>query len=232
MPTIVGGICTRLGLAVDEVRVTGNRETSEIDLIQSLELDGSTSLIGLDAHAARQRVDRLPWVKTASVRKIYPDAIAIDIEEREPFAVWQNGGRLTIIERSGVPIAPFSGGRHAALPLVLGLGAPEAAADFLSKVSRHPEIAARVRGYIRVGDRRWDLRLENGLTVKLPEHGEEKALAELAAMEEAQAILSRDILTIDMRIEDRVVFKLTPEAALRRNATLEEQRKQERRRHI
>ena len=69
---------------------------------------------------------RLPWVKAAAVRKVYPDALEVRIEEREPFAIWQHGSQLAVVERSGKVIAPFGGGRHAVLPLVIGYGAAEA----------------------------------------------------------------------------------------------------------
>ncbi len=75
-----------LGFAVDQVRVSGNKETSEIDILERLDLDGWTSLVGFDAEAARARITGLPWVKVAAVRKIYPDALEVRIEEREPFA--------------------------------------------------------------------------------------------------------------------------------------------------
>src|SRR5690606_32085984 len=125
-----------------------------------------------DAAAARQRIADLAWVETASVRKIYPDAIEVHVDERPPFAIWQHGSQLTIVDRSGAVIAPFASGRHATLPLVIGYGAPEKAAAFIGKVEQFPELAARIKGYIHIAGRRWDIRLENGITIKLPERGE------------------------------------------------------------
>lgn len=221
MPAFVQGVTARTGFAVDQVRINGHRETSEIDILERLELDGWTSLIGFNADEARSRIAGLPWVEAASVRKIYPDAIEIRITERQPFAIWQHGSELSLVEANGRVIVPFSGSRHAALPLVIGYGAAEGAATFVAKVRQHPEIAARVKGYIRVAERRWDLRLENGVTVKLPEAGEDAALAMLTEMDKANAILSRDIAAVDMRLGDRLVIQLTPEAAERRIAELE-----------
>ena len=169
IPAAAQAVTARLGFAVDQVRVSGNRETSEIDILERLDLDGWTSLIGFDAEAARGRIAQLPWVKAAAVRKVYPDALEVRIEEREPFAIWQHGSQLAIVERSGRVIAPFGGGRHAVLPLVIGYGAAEEAAGFVGKIRQHPELAARVKGFIRVAERRWDLRLENGITIRLPE---------------------------------------------------------------
>jgi cell division protein FtsQ len=214
-PVIVQAVTSRLGFAIDQVRISGYQETSEIDILERLGLDGWTSTIGFDAEAARQRIAGLPWVEAAAVRKIYPDTLMIHVEERKPFAVWQHGSELSVVERSGRVIVPYAGG-HQALPLIIGLGAPEAAPAFIEKIRSHPELASRVKGYIRVAERRWDLRLENGVTVKLPEVGEDRALDRLMAMDRDSGLLSRDIAAVDMRIDDRLVVQLTPEAATRR----------------
>lgn len=224
MPAVVQAITARSGFAVDQIRVVGHHETSEIDVLEKLGLDGWTSLIGFDADKARERIAELPWVEVASVRKVYPDTLEVKIEERKPFAVWQRGNELFVVERDGRVIAPFAGGRHVALPLVVGYGAAGHAADFLAKMRRYPELASRVKGYIRVSERRWDLWLENGITVKLPEDGEGLALADLVNMDREVGLLSRDIAAVDMRLSDRLVVQLTPEAMLRRDAALTEQK--------
>jgi cell division protein FtsQ len=97
---IVQSITARTGFAVDQIKVVGNRQTSEIDILDRLELDGWTSLIGFDAEAARERIDTLPWVEVAAVRKVYPHTLEVRVEEREPFALWQQGAELSVIERS------------------------------------------------------------------------------------------------------------------------------------
>lgn len=223
--SIVQGVTARTGFAVDQIKVVGNRQTSEIDILDRLGLDGWTSLIGFDAEAARERIATLPWVEGAAVRKIYPHTLEVRVEEREPFALWQQGNSLSVIERSGEVIAPFSGGKQALLPLIIGTGAPAKAPDFLEKIKRYPELAARVKGYIRVGERRWDLKLENGITVKLPEDDEDQAIAELVKLDRDNGLLTRDIAAVDMRLSDRLVVELSPEAATQREATLSEKPK-------
>ncbi|MET0597596.1 MAG: cell division protein FtsQ/DivIB [Mesorhizobium sp.] len=225
VPAIAQSVTARLGFAVDEVRVAGHRETSEIDILDRLGLDGWTALIGFDAEAARARIAELPWVSSVEVRKIYPDEIDVTIGERKPFAIWQHGRELAVIEESGNVIAPFSSERHATLPLVIGLGAPEGAAGFIATVRRYPELSSRVKGYVRVGERRWNLRLENGITVKLPEHDPVGAIEEVLALDKENGLLSRDISAVDLRLNDRLVVQLTPEAALRREAALKEKAK-------
>ncbi|TIN59290.1 MAG: FtsQ-type POTRA domain-containing protein, partial [Mesorhizobium sp.] len=104
-------ITARTGFAVDQVKVVGNRQTSEIDILDRLELDGWTSLIGFNAEAARERIATLPWIEVAAVRKVYPHTLEVRVEEREAFALWQQGDALSVIERNGAMIAPFSGGK-------------------------------------------------------------------------------------------------------------------------
>ena len=225
VPTVVQAITARSGFAIDDVRMAGNKETSDIDVLERLSLDGWTSLIGMDAEAARQRIAELPWVETASVRKIYPDTLEVTMVERKPFAIWQHGRSLSLIDGKGRIIVPFRHDRYATLPLIIGAGANDVAAEFVSRLQTTRELSARVKAYIRVAERRWDLRLENGLTIKLPEFNEDAAISEIVALDRDQGILSRDIAAVDMRFDDRLVVKLTPEAVLRRNAVLSEQDK-------
>lgn len=225
VPAYVQAVTSRTGFAVDHVNVTGNRQTSEIDILERIGLDGWTSMIGFDPDEARLRINELPWVKSVSVRKVYPNSIDVAIVEREPFAIWQQGSQLTIVEHSGKPIVPFTAGTQPVLPLVIGYGAAEGAGAFVDKIRRHPELAARVKAYIRVAERRWDLRLENGITVKLPEKGEDGAIADVLRLDREQGLLTRDIAAADLRLEDRLVIQLTPEAALKREAALGAQQK-------
>ncbi len=131
-------------------------------------------------------------------------------------AVWQNGTELNVIDADGRIIVPFTGGRSALLPLVIGAGADQQVKLLMAQMAAYPKIAQDVRAYARVGDRRWDLVLKNGVTLMLPEHGVSEALADIAGMEAKAGLLSRDIASVDLRLDDRVVVKLTPEAMVQR----------------
>ena len=225
LDSFVQSVTARTGFAVDQIKVVGNQHTSEIDILDKLELNGWTSLVGLDVEAARERIATLPWIEVAAVRKVYPHTLEIRIDERQAFALWQQGATLNVIERSGRIIAPFAGGDLAKLPLIVGSGAPDHAPDLVARIGKFPELAARVKGYIRVGDRRWDIRLENGVTVKLPETDIDSALASLVKMDRENGLIGRDIVSVDLRISDRVAVELSPEAATARMAALKEKPK-------
>lgn len=222
MQSVVQAVTARTGFAINEIRVSGNVETSEIDIFDRVGLDGWTSLVGFDVQDARERIESLPWVESVTVRKIYPATLEVRVTERQPFAIWQQGARLSLIEADGRVIAPLSGSRHIALPLVVGRGADKEAAGFVARVAAYPDLAARVRGYMRVSDRRWSLRLDNGVTIRLPEHGVDAALADLVALDARDGLLSRDILVVDMRLADRLVVRLSPDAAAAREAAMKQ----------
>jgi cell division protein FtsQ len=221
-PAVVQAVTARTGFAIDEIRVSGNLETSEIDIFDRVGLDGWTSLVGFDVEEARERIATLPWVESTTVRKIYPSTLEVKVVEKVPFAVWQQGSLLSLVERNGAVIAPLVGTRHASLPLVVGAGGAEPAASFLSVVASYPELASRVLGYVRVADRRWDLRMANGITVKLPEFGAARALTDLVELDRIHQILERDIESLDMRFGDRLVVKLSEDAAVARETALKE----------
>ena len=216
---------TALGFAIEDVRVSGNRETSEIDILERLGLDGTTSLVALDVKDARLKLSDLPWVEDVSVRKIYPGTIEITLKERDAFAIWQHGTDLSLIERNGSVIAPLRDNKFSSLPLFVGRDAETAAADFAAEFDNWPEIKARVKAYVRVAGRRWDLRLDSGIVVKLPEHNVPRAMDVLATLEAEQGLLERDIAAVDLRLEDRTTVRLTEGALERRNAAVEQRAK-------
>ena len=222
---VVDEVAGSLGFSIENIDVTGNAETSEIDVLQALWQTGAQSLPSLDPDAARRTLEAMPWIESASVAKTYPDRVGIKLVERKPFALWQKGRELFVIDRDGREIVPYPANRFSNLPFVVGTGAAVHAAEFLDQLEVVPELRARVKAYVRVGDRRWDLRLENGVTVRLPEEGAVEAAAEVVRMDRNLGLLSRDILAVDMRIGDRMVIRLTPDAVVRRDAAVKERAK-------
>ncbi|HMQ57628.1 MAG TPA: cell division protein FtsQ/DivIB [Rhizobiaceae bacterium] len=221
----VNATASTLGFAINEVNIKGNRQTSEIDLIQRLGLDGHTSIAGLDPETARIAILDLPWVASASVRKDWPGSISVELTEHQPFAIWQQGDTLSVIAADGSVIAPYESGEFASLPLVIGIGANAAAKEFVAVMRRHPYFSKQADAFIRVGNRRWNLRLMNGVTLKLPESGLDAALDRLAAWDIEEQVLERDIVAIDLRLDDRITVKLTDAAAERRDEALKQRAK-------
>lgn len=219
--TVAQAVTASAGFAIEDVRVSGNEQTSEIDILQHLGLDGTTSLVALDIEAARRKLAELPWVEYAEVRKVYPKTIEVMLKEREAFGIWQHGSELSLIERDGKIIAPLRDSKFASLPLYVGRDAETAAAAFEQELAGWPELKDRVRAYVRVAGRRWDLHLDSGVVLKLPERNVHQALAVLSRLEAEQGILGRDIAAVDLRLEDRTTVQLTGGAFDRRKEALE-----------
>lgn len=214
------------GFAINNVKVSGNAETSEIDILEKIGLDGTTSLMSLDVAHTRDELKTLPWILDAEVRKIYPDTVEIKLKEKTAFGIWQHGNELELIEQDGKPIAKLRDNKFAYLPLFVGKDAGTGADEIMHDLDRWPAVKVRVKALMRVAGRRWDLKLDNGVVIKLPEHGMDRAMAELDQFDAKHQVLERDILAIDLRLEDRTTVQLTADAAERRKKAVDARAKE------
>jgi cell division protein FtsQ len=204
------------GLALREVLVQGRGRTSQAELMTALDLRLGAPILALDPETLRTRLEALPWVARASVERRLPDTLFITVEEREPLALWQHEGEIALIDRGGTVIPHATLGDFAGLPMVVGDGANLHAAELTALLAQDAEMAARVIAAVWVGNRRWNIRLDNGVDVRLPEGNGAAAWSELAALQREHGLIDRDLTAIDMRQPDRLVVRLTPEAAARR----------------
>lgn len=161
---------------------------------------------------ARDALKENPWIADASVSKVYPNKLAISIEERQPFALWQNEHGLQLIDRQGLVLTQFDG-RKIDLPLVVGKGAEKSAAAMLTLLQRVPDLATNTKALIRVGDRRWDIETLDGMTILLPENDVAGELTRFAKIERESELFTKDISRIDLRFKDRMVVKMSESAA-------------------
>ncbi|HXX04475.1 MAG TPA: cell division protein FtsQ/DivIB, partial [Xanthobacteraceae bacterium] len=166
-----------------------------------------------------------PWIADAAVFKLYPDRLQINITERQPFALWQEEGRVSVIAADGTVLEPFVAERYRDLPLVVGRGAERQAKNFLAVVARYPDIRTMLRASILVAQRRWNLQLDNGIDVRLPEGNVEEAFQRLIALDHEKKLLSRDIVAVDLRVPDRVTVRLSDAATLAREDALKDKKK-------
>ena len=204
------------GFGIEAVKLSGQREINEFQILEALEIHEGTSLALFDAIGARERLNAMAWVKNASVMKLYPSTLQIKIEERVPYALWQRGDLVSIVNQAGDVITDDVDGRYANLLLVVNHGAQRRASEINSALEKVPELRPRVRAAFLVSDRRWDLQLENGISIRLPAQKYLADLADLVEMDEDSGLLSRDIVAIDMRLADRVTVRLSDEAAEQR----------------
>jgi cell division protein FtsQ len=206
-------IARGFGLGIVQAEISGNRYLSREEILERAGITAQTSLLLLDAEAVRATLKEDARVAQASVRKFYPDRLEIVIEEREAFARWQRGGKLHLIARDGTVLESDIGGKSVDLPLVIGLGAEKRAAALLDLVERFPSVREVTRAGILVAERRWNLRLKNGIDIRLPEEDPALALERLVSLDKSQQIMTRDVTVIDLRVPDRVAVGLSDEAA-------------------
>ncbi len=208
------------GFRISEVALAGQHEVSRETVLTLAGITGRSSLLFLNAANARARLLSDPWIADATVLKLYPGRLRIGIKERKPFALWQKDGAVALIAADGTVLAPYVPAAFASLPLVVGKGAEHAGFGFINIVQRYPDIARRVDASVLVADRRWTLHLKSGVEVLLPEAAPEHALAALATLERDKKLLSRDIVTVDLRMPDRVTVRLSDAAAAARAEAL------------
>lgn len=216
------GIASSVGLKAKNIVITGMVETSKDDVVAALHLGAGRSLVGFDADAARKRLLNLPWVRAVAIRKLYPGKLTVALAERKPVAVWQHKDHLTVIDRAGDKIAGFGitdliSNRFSHLPHLVGNGAASKAGTILPLASRYPEIASRATAYVRVGDRRWNIELVDGMRLQLPQRGINIALERVARLQSEDRLLERQIALIDLRLPDRLVMRLEEDAAKERS---------------
>jgi cell division protein FtsQ len=197
-----------MGFGLDRVDVAGNYRTPAAEIYAAMGFNQGQSLFAADPHAAREKLLQLPWVSDAVVRRRFPGTIAVTVFEKRPFAVWQGGDRLEVVERSGAIIPGQNTELFADLPLLIGAGAAEHAAPVLDALGRQRATSARLRGLERVSGRRWDVILDRGVRVRLPESGWANQLLELERLIVDRGVLERDVEIIDLRYPDNYIFQL------------------------
>lgn len=202
------------GFGISEIHITGNRRTPYKQILQVLAMQPGQSIFSADLPGARQRLAALDWIASAEVHRRYPDAIFVTLVEKRPFALWQmpvgaNGeAPIAVVERSGAVITTREVEKFRRLPKLVGAGAPQSAADLVDAVQSHRAVSARIIAYARVSSRRWNLILDDGVVVKLPESDWLPQIDALERLIIDRGILERDVTEIDLRSPSHYFFLL------------------------
>jgi cell division protein FtsQ len=202
------------GFGISEIHITGNRRTPYSTVLAALGMQPGESIFNANLWDAQKRLRQLDWIATAEVHRRYPDAIFVTLVEKRPFALWQlppnakGETPIAVVERSGAPITTRDVEKFRKLPKLVGAGAAANAADLVDAVQTHRAVAARVAAYSYQSQRRWNLLLDDGVTVQLPETGWQKQLDALEHLIIDNGILERDIAEIDLRSPTHYFFIL------------------------
>lgn len=210
----VDAVTADAGFGISEIHITGNRRTPYRQILEVLGMQPGQSIFAADLWSAQRRLASLDWIASAEIHRRYPDAIFVTLVEKRPFALWQppadahGDAPIVVVERNGKVITSRDVEKFRHLPKLVGAGAPAAAADLVDAVQAHRAIAARIAAYARVSERRWNLILDDGVTVELPESGWQKELDSLEHLIIDNGILERDVTEIDLRAPTHYFFLL------------------------
>jgi cell division protein FtsQ len=211
-------VARALGFDIAIVTISGQAELQEPEILADAGISPKNSLLFLDAAQARARLEAAPLVKQASVRKLYPNHLVIDLVERTPYALWQKDGQVNIVAADGAVIDQMRDQRFVSLPFVVGEGANERLPEFTALLAAASELGPRIRAGVLVANRRWNLKMASGVDVMLPEINPQAAVATLVRLQRESRVLDRDVISLDLRQEGRMFARLTEEAAAARVA--------------
>ncbi len=198
---------------VNVMAIDGAGRSVSEDIREVVPLDFPVSSFDLDLAQIREVIEGLDPVKTASVRIRPGGILQIDVEERKPAVIWRSRDGLALLDATGAHVAEL--GRrslHPDLPLIAGLGADAQTPEALRLIEAARPLGARLRGLVRVGQRRWDVVLDRGQRIMLPENNPVRALERVIVVSEVKDLLERDVAAVDMRIAERPTVRMTQNA--------------------
>lgn len=195
------------GFKVEHVTLQGRENESASRISRVIDIKRGTPILSVDLDDVRERLEALPWVRVASIQRKFPDTVKIQIVERRPMALWQRNKELVLVDDEGTVITSRNLGRFNDLLILVGKDAPAHGASLLSFLSLEPDLRKRVNAAVRIGNRRWNIRMDNGIDVRLPENNAIDAWHRLARLERKHQLLKQGLLSIDLRIPDQLIVR-------------------------
>jgi cell division protein FtsQ len=215
--TAANELAVSAGLSISRIVIHGRTHTPEAEIYTALAAQGQSMLI-FDTRAAMTRLEQVGWIKTAELQRLWPSTLVVRIVERQPVALWQDGAVLKAVDAEGVMLGPVEPGAFPRQIRVAGDGAASAAQELTGALAPHKEIKALIAQAERISGRRWDLVLEGGARVKLPESGLGEALAQLGQLIDSQRLPLADLAVMDLRAPSQMALhlKTTPRMCVRK----------------
>lgn len=201
------GVTAGMGLKLDKVYIEGESPEATAAIQRAVQLNAGQAMTSIDLNAVRERVEAVGWVKSARIVRLLPNTLIIDVTEHDRLAVWQVAGQAWVIDGHGKVIPGADAGRYPNLPLVVGKGAEQAAAEVLPLIAQRPRLMSRLEALVRVDERRWDLRLKDGSLIQLPATNQDAALIQLDEMDQRRRLLELGFSRIDLRTPEEVAVR-------------------------
>lgn len=183
------------------------------DIREIVPIDFPISSFDLDLGQIQDRIAELPAIETVAVRIRPGGILQVAVSERDPVILWRTRRGLALVDDKGFVVANAASRKaHPGLPLMAGAGAENHVQEALALYAAAGPLAGRLRGVVRMGERRWDVVLDRNQRILLPETGAVQALERVIALSEAQDMLARDLEVVDMRLAARPTIRIAARA--------------------
>lgn len=201
------------GFRLEDVVVEGRMRTDKTQILRMLALERGQPLLSINLPEAKEKLEKISWVKAVQVERRFPDTLFIRISEKEPVALWQSQSKTYLVDRDGELVEIKEAHKYKDLLLVVGHEAPQEVGKLLTLLEKFPEIKSRVTAATHLRSMRWDIKLDGKVDVKLPETEVDHALAYLLNLEKNHRLMNQEVISIDMRLPGQLILRLTPESA-------------------
>ncbi len=204
------------GFVLTDVDITGLARTRNRDIEAVLDIDNGMPMLAIDLGDLQARIEALPWVKQVEINRVLPGKLFISVTEREPYALSQRNGQVSLIDPDGASITDRGLAAYSDLILIVGEVDAEDLRAFDRLKDAAPALAGRIKSAVRVDGRRWDIIFKNGVRVKLPAalqqpYGLHEAWTRFEELNRKHQLLEREVSVLDLRLADRLVARVTPD---------------------
>lgn len=193
-----------LGFKVEQVTLLGRNHADAAAIKQALGISQGSPILSTALTDMKTRLEAIPEIKSATITRRLPSELVVTVTERTPAAWWQHNGVQQLVDVEGVVLNRAHYPGKLTLPVVVGEDAPKHVSELVALLNTEPGLRPDVVAAIRVGERRWNIELQHEVIVMLPEENPAKAWARFATMAQKEALLSKSIRSVDMRVEDRI----------------------------
>ncbi|MEE9434835.1 MAG: cell division protein FtsQ/DivIB [Sphingorhabdus sp.] len=202
-------LAAQAGLEVKRVEITGMKRVDQLKVYDLVLAEKDRAMPLVDVEQIRKDLIGYGWIKDVRVSRRLPDMLVVEVIEREPSAVWQQGNKLSLIDKQGNVLENVPAKEAGNLPRIYGDGANVQIASFNRLLEEAPSLKPHVSSASWVGNRRWDISFKSGETLALPEgeQAAQKAILDFARMDGIHRLLGRDIIYFDLRDPDRAYLR-------------------------
>lgn len=202
----------KIGFRTADIFIQGRKNTRKEALLKAIGLSAGSPIYQKSPKKIRTDIEALPWVRYAVVQRRLPDAYHIAIQERQPVALWQYKKKHYLVDGEGTVISRYNHAQYAHLPIIVGSEAPRHAREILELLGQFPKIRERLTALTWVGNRRWDLQIDQKITVRLPDENPREGLERLAMLMNTKKLHKKNMTRVDLRHPDHMILLIPPMA--------------------